>query len=122
MSNVEEFEGDVILELEGEEAFLENEDVADLDEEPVAGEVAPRTLMPLDHRGVVKVSVGDEHLLRNNYNIPPSVLLHFQNLVSRVTRGGDIVLYERMLLAGFSSPFPTSLGNWSYILASHRAI
>jgi hypothetical protein len=106
MSSVEEFEGDDIPELEGEEALSENKDATDLDEEPVAGEVAHRPLVPLDHRGVSKVSLGDEHRLRNNYDIPPLVLLHFQNPVSREIRGGDIVLYEQMLLAGVWFPFP----------------
>jgi predicted 2-oxoglutarate/Fe(II)-dependent dioxygenase YbiX len=34
------------------------------------------------------------------------VLLHFQNPVSREIRGGDLVLYEWMLLARVRLPFP----------------
>jgi hypothetical protein len=49
MSNVEEFQGDDVPELEGEEVFSENDDAVDQDDEPAPGNVAPRPLMPLDH-------------------------------------------------------------------------
>jgi hypothetical protein len=45
-----------------------------------------RPLLPLDRRG--------------------PVLLHFQNLVTLEIQRGDIVIYERMLLAGLRLPFP----------------
>jgi len=63
-------------------------------------------LVPLDLRGVSKVGTGDEFRLRNNYDIPPLVLLHFQNPVTREIRGGDLVIYEKMLLAGLRFPLP----------------
>jgi hypothetical protein len=62
-------------------------------------------LVPLDHRGVSKICTGDEFRLRNNYDIPPTVLLHFQNPVTREIRGNDLVIYEIMLLAGLRFPF-----------------
>jgi hypothetical protein len=52
-----------------------------------------------------RIRIGDEFRLRNNYDILPPVLLHFQNPVTLEIQRGDIVIYERMLLAGLQFPF-----------------
>jgi hypothetical protein len=62
--------------------------------------------VPLEDRGVSSISFGEEGRLRNNYDIYPLVLLHFQNPITRVIRGGDITVYERMLLADLWFPIP----------------
>jgi hypothetical protein len=67
--------------------------------------VAPRPLVPRDRRGASKICVGDEFRLKNNYDILPSVLLHFQNPTTGEIRGGDIVIHERMLPARLQFPF-----------------
>jgi hypothetical protein len=85
---------------ESEEEELLSED------EVVLEQVEPQMpLVPLDRRGVSKICTGDEFRLRNNYDIPPTVLLHFQNPVTREICGGDLVIYEKMLLAGLRFPF-----------------
>jgi hypothetical protein len=106
MSDAEELQAVDVPEL-GEEEALSDDDVIpkpgdDLDQ----GEVVPQPLVPLDRRGTSKVHVGDEFRLQNNYDIPPSVLLHFQNPVTLEIRGGDIVIHERMLLARLRFLFP----------------
>jgi hypothetical protein len=99
MSNARELPAVVVSESEEEELLSEDEVV------PHNGE-RQMPLVPLDLRGVSKVGTGDEFRLRNNYDIPPLVLLHFQNPVTREIRGGDLVIYEKMLLAGLRFPLP----------------
>jgi hypothetical protein len=65
-----------------------------------------RPLVPLDRRGASRIRIGDEFRLRNNYDILLPVLLHFQNPVTLEIQRGDIVIYERMLIAGLRLPFP----------------
>jgi hypothetical protein len=105
MSDTEEFQAVDIHDLEEEEALSDDEVIPEPVDNPNRGEVGPRPLLPLDRRGVSKIHIGDEFRLRNNYNLLPSVL-HFQNPVTLEIRGGDIVIYERMLLAGLRLPFP----------------
>jgi hypothetical protein len=99
MSETRELPPVVITESEEEELLSEDEVVPEQVESQMP-------LVPLDRRGVSKVSTGDEFRLRNNYDIPPTVLLHFQNPVTREIRGGDLVFYEKMLLAGLRFPLP----------------
>jgi hypothetical protein len=106
MSDVEEFQAVNVLELDEEEALSDDDVEPELGDDPVQGEVDRRPLVPLDRRGASKIRIGDEFHLRNNYNILPSLLLHFQNPVTREIRGGDIVIYEQMLLAGLRFSFP----------------
>jgi hypothetical protein len=99
MSDTEEFQTVDVPDLEEEEALSDNEVIPEPVDDLNQGEVALRPLVPLDRRGASKIRVGDEFRLRNNYDLLPSVLLHFQNPVTLEIRGGDIVIYERMLLA-----------------------
>jgi hypothetical protein len=62
-------------------------------------------MVPLEDRGVSAILIGDERRLQNNYNIYTLLLLHFQNLVTRVIRGRDIAIFERMLPAKLRFPF-----------------
>jgi hypothetical protein len=105
MSDTEKFQAVNIPELDEEEALSDDDIVPELGDDPVQGEVARRPLVPLDRRGASKIRVGDEFRLQNNYDILPSVLLHFQNPVTQEILGGDLVIYERMLLAGLQFPF-----------------
>jgi hypothetical protein len=105
MSDVEEFQAVDVLELEEEEALSDDDVIPELGDDPDQGEVARRPLVPLDRRGASKVRIGDEFRLRNNYDILPSVLLHFQNPITLETRNVDIVIYKRMLLARDRLPF-----------------
>jgi hypothetical protein len=86
MSETRELPTVVITESEEEELLSEDEVVPEQVERQMP-------LVPLDRRGVSKVGTGDEFRLRNNYDIPPTVLLHFQNPVTREIRGGDLVFY-----------------------------
>jgi hypothetical protein len=106
MSDTEEFQAVDIHDLEEEEALSEDEVIPEPVDNPNQGEVGPRPLVPLDRRGASMIRIGDEFRLQNNYDLLPSVLLHFQNPVTLEIRGGDIVIYERMLLAGLRLPFP----------------
>jgi hypothetical protein len=127
MSDARELPAGVVSESEEEELLSEDEVVPEQVERQMP-------LVPFDHRGVSKICTGDEFRLRNNYDIPSTVLLHFQNPVTREIRGGDLVIYEKMLLAGLRFPFPDivrelvlflgvslsqlTLNAWRYLLAS----
>jgi hypothetical protein len=106
MSDTEEFQAVDIHDLEEEEALSDDEVIPEPVDNPNLGETGPWPLVPLDRRGASKIRIGDEFRLRNNYDLLSSVLLHFQNPVTLEIRGGDIVIYERMLLAGLRLPFP----------------
>jgi hypothetical protein len=118
MSDVEEFQAVDVLELEEEEALSDDDVIPELGDDPDQGEVARRPLVPLDRRGASKVRIGDEFRLRNNYDILPSVLLHFQNPITLETRNVDIVIYKRMLLA--RDRFQKLLRSWCYTLGFPR--
>jgi hypothetical protein len=105
MSDTEEFQAVDVHDLEEEEALSDDEVIPEPVDDPNRGEVGPRPLVPLDRRGASKIRIGDEFRLWNNYDLLPLVLLHFQNPVTLEIRGGDIVIYERMLLAGLRLPF-----------------
>lgn len=97
MSDARELPEVAVSESEEEELLSEDEMVPEQAE-------CQMPLVPLDHRGVSKICTGDEFCLRNNYDFPPTVLLHFQNPVTQEIRGGDLVIYEKMLLAGLQFP------------------
>jgi len=106
MSNAEEFETVDILEREEEDALSDDEVMPELGDNLVQGGIVLRPLVPLDRRGASRIHIGDEFRLRNNYDILPPVLLHFQNPVTLEIQRGDIVIYEKMLTAGLRLPFP----------------
>jgi hypothetical protein len=106
MSNAEEFETVDILEREEEDALSDDEVMPELGDNLVQGGIVLRPLVPLDRRGASRIHIGDEFGLRNNYDILPPVLLHFQNPVTLEIQRGDIVIYEKMLTAGLRLPFP----------------
>jgi hypothetical protein len=78
----------------------------ELGDNPIQGGIVLQPLVPLDRRGASRIHIGDEFRLRNNYDILPPVLLHFQNLVTLEIQRGDIVIYEKMLTTGLRLPFP----------------
>jgi hypothetical protein len=47
------------------------------------------------------ISASEEGRLRWNYNIPDSVILHFQEPGQLSITGGNVAITERMLMAGF---------------------
>jgi hypothetical protein len=95
---------------------------------------APSVLIPHETRLKAKVIVADEHRLRHNYNILPSVRLHSQNLATQNINGGEVAIFERMLMARLRFPlsaialelaiflgvFPTQIvpNIWRYLFAS----
>lgn len=62
-------------------------------------------LVPLEGCFKVRLTLRDEHILLNNFDIPSSITLHFQDLVTRNFSGGDVCLFERMFLDGLHLPF-----------------
>jgi hypothetical protein len=51
--------------------------------------------------------VVDEKVLRHNYDIPPSISLHFLDKSTKmIDRPGDIYVYERMFMVGVLLLFP----------------
>jgi len=106
MSNAEEFETVDVPELEEEDALSDDEVMPELGDNPIQGGIVLQPLVPLDRRGASRIHIGDEFRLRNNYDILPPVLLHFQNLVTLEIQRGDIVIYEKMLTTGLRLPFP----------------
>jgi hypothetical protein len=134
MSNAKEFKTVDVPELEEEDALFDDEVMPELGDNPVQGGIVLRPLVPLDHRGASRIHIGDEFRLRNNYDILPPVLLHFQNPVTLEIQRGDIVIYQKMLTAGLRLPFPdiaremvlylgvslsqNALNAWRYLFAS----
>jgi hypothetical protein len=57
-------------------------------------------------RYATKVTVAGEHRLRINYDIRSSVDLHFQDLATWTINGGEVAIFERMLMAGLRFSFP----------------
>jgi hypothetical protein len=107
MSNAEEFDAVDVPKLEEEEALSDDDVMPKLGDDLVQGEMVHRPLVPLDRRRASRILIGDEFHLRNNYDILPPVLLHFQNPVTLEIQRGDIVIYEQMIWPGFGSPFRT---------------
>jgi hypothetical protein len=106
MSNAEEFEIVDVPELEEEDALSDDEVMPELGDNPIQGGIVLRPLVPLDRQGASRIHIGDEFCHRNNYDILPPVLLHFQNPVTLEIQSGDIVIYEKMLTVGLRLPFP----------------
>jgi hypothetical protein len=64
------------------------------------------TLVPHENRFRSLILVSEERRLRRSYNIPSSVILHFQHPDQLSIAGGDVTITERMLMAGFRFPLP----------------
>jgi hypothetical protein len=67
--------------------------------------VAP-TLEPLENWKEACVFEEHEEVLRQNYDIQPTVRMFYQNLKTRSINCSEITLFERMFLAGLWLPFP----------------
>jgi len=74
----------------------------DSDGAPIGG--GPN-LIPHENRFRSLIPASDESHLRQSYNIPDSVTLHFQEPGQLFIAGGDVTITERMLMAGFRFPF-----------------
>jgi hypothetical protein len=83
--------------------------------EPSVGNVAPPGksqsrgnfgLRLLESQEKAKLFARHEKFLRYNYDIQPSVSLHFQNPETRTIEGGEATLYQRMFMAGLRLSFP----------------
>jgi len=81
------------------------ENVVREDEEGILGDNPPM-LIPLENRHVSLLSVQNEWVMRVNYDIGKSIRLHFQDPSALSITGGDISLFERMLMVGLRLPFP----------------
>jgi hypothetical protein len=88
MSEARELPAVVVSESEEEELLSEDEVVPEQVERQMP-------LVPLDRRGVSKIGTGDEFRLRNNYDIRPSVLLHFFKILLPGRFVGAISLFTR---------------------------
>lgn len=67
---------------------------------------AAQAWVPLENHREAVLSKEHENILCHNYEISPSVQLHFQDSATRTIKGGDITLFERMFMAGLRLPFP----------------
>ena len=68
---------------------------------------APTLLLDYPRRQRSYFTAADERVLRHNYDIPPSIFLHFPDTSTGMIDGsGDLCVYERMFLAGLRLPFP----------------
>jgi len=63
-------------------------------------------LSPLESRAETALFERHEGALRLNYDIPPTVRMFYQTPGARLIDGGDVILFERMFLAGLWLPFP----------------
>jgi hypothetical protein len=64
------------------------------------------TLVPHENRFRSLILASEERRLRRSYNIPSSIILHFQLPEQLSIVGGDVTITERMLMAGFRFPLP----------------
>jgi hypothetical protein len=64
------------------------------------------TLVPHENRFRSLILASEERRFRRSYNIPSSVILHFQHPEQLSIAGGDVTITERMLMAGFRFPLP----------------
>lgn len=101
MSNAKEFETVDVPEPEEEDALSNDEVMPELGNNPAQGGIILRPLVPLDRRGALRIHIGDEFRLRNNYDILPPVLLHFQN---PVTLFASFILWHTVLEARMTIP------------------
>lgn len=62
-------------------------------------------LIPHENRFRSLIPASEEGRLRQSYNIPNSVTLHFQEPGQLFIAGGDVTIIEQMLMAGFRFPF-----------------
>jgi hypothetical protein len=67
-------------------------------------EVAPN-LDPLENRRVACIFEEHEEILRQNYDILPTVRMFYQNSETWSINGGNITLFERIFMAGLWLPF-----------------
>jgi hypothetical protein len=93
------------------ESSSENNANPKLQEERIQAEGAPsapgaQMLVPLENHRVARLTAKDERVLRNNYDITSSTRLHFQDPATRTINGGEVTIFERMLMAGLQFPFP----------------
>jgi len=56
----------------------------------------------------VEIALLERHegVLRQNYDIPPTVRMFYQTPRARIIDDGDVTLFERMFMAGLWLPFP----------------
>jgi len=62
-------------------------------------------LIPHENRFRSLIPASNESRLRQSYNIPDSVTLHFQEPGQLFITGGDVTITKRMLMAEFRFPF-----------------
>jgi hypothetical protein len=63
-------------------------------------------LVPHENRFRSLILASEERRLRRSYNNPSSVILHFQHPDQLSIAGGNVIITERMLMAGFRFPLP----------------
>jgi hypothetical protein len=62
-------------------------------------------LDPLENRRVACIFEEHEEVLRQNYDILPTVRMFYQNSETWSINGGNITLFERIFMAGLWLPF-----------------
>lgn len=67
---------------------------------------APPILIPHETQLKAKVIVADKRRLCHNYDILPSVRLHFQDPATQTINGAEVAIFEKMLMGGLWFPFP----------------
>jgi hypothetical protein len=64
------------------------------------------SLRQLENREKARLFARHEKFLLYNYDIQPSISLHFQNPETRTIEDGEVTLYKRMFMAGLLLFFP----------------
>jgi hypothetical protein len=77
---------------------------SDFDSDGAPVSVGPN-LIPHENRFRSLILASEEGRLRQSYNIPDSVTLHFLEPGQLSIAGGDVAIIEQMLMAGFRFPF-----------------
>jgi hypothetical protein len=62
-------------------------------------------LVLLENRREAVLSVKDERVLHNNYDLHCSAQLQFQDPTTRTINGEEVTLFERMFMANLRLPF-----------------